>query len=121
MIAYRYIIENQTIETFDINTIPDGIKYETIQVQMVDEVVEVPQEVQLWRLRTILKLLGLETEIVTALNNLDEPMKTAALNIWEYGTTVERGSQTVLLLQTVLQLSEEEVNNIFIQANNIKL
>ena len=86
-----------------------------------NEVIEVPQEVQLWRIRVILKLSQMEQVIETALNGLQEPTKTGALYIWNYGTTIERHSQTVQLLQYVLGLTDTQVDNIFIQANNIQL
>jgi hypothetical protein len=79
----------------------------------------VPDEVQLWRVRTVLKLLGMEQVIEVALNSLPEPTKTGALYIWNYGTTVERNSQTVLLLQSVLGLTDAQTDDIFIQAQNI--
>jgi hypothetical protein len=82
---------------------------------------QTPQEVQLWRIRTVLKLTQLETAIEGALANLPEPSKTAANYIWNYGTTVERSSQTVLLLQSVLQLTDEQVDDLFIQADEIAL
>jgi hypothetical protein len=82
---------------------------------------QVPQEVQLWRIRTILKLTQLETQIEDALNTLPEPSKTAANYIWNYGTTVERNSQTVLLIQTTLQLTDEQVDDLFTQAQQIIL
>lgn len=81
----------------------------------------VPSEVQLWRIRTILKLSSLEQVVETALDNLQEPQKTGALYIWNYGTTVERNSQTVLLLQSVLGLTDAQTDDIFIQANNISI
>jgi hypothetical protein len=81
----------------------------------------VSQEVQLWRIRTVLKLMQLETQIETVLSNLPEPTKTAANYIWNYGTTVERNSQTVLLIQATLQLTNEQVDDIFIQAEQILL
>jgi hypothetical protein len=81
----------------------------------------VPQEVQLWRIRTILKSMRFEDSIQTVLNNLEEPTKTAALCIWNYGSTVERNSQTVAMLKTALQLTDEQVDEMFIEANNIKL
>ena len=77
------------------------------------------KETQLWRLRTILKLMNLETTIEDSLNQLDEPNKTAAKNVWNYGTTVERYSQTVLFIQSVLQMTDKQVNEIFIQAEAI--
>lgn len=81
----------------------------------------VAQEVQLWRVRTILRLMDLETTIATALDNLQEPTKTAAKTIWEFGTTIERQSQTVLFLQSVLQMTNDQVDNIFIQAEAISI
>ena len=82
---------------------------------------QVPPEVQLWRIRTVLKLTQLEAQIETVLNNLPEPSKTAANYIWNYGTTVERTSQTVLLIQTTLQLTDKQVDDLFIQAEQILL
>jgi len=81
----------------------------------------VPQEVQLWRIRTIIKLLQLETQIESAIDAMPEPTKTAATYIWKYGTTVERSSQTILLLQSAIQLTDEQVDDLFIQAEQILL
>ena len=91
-----------------------------------DEIVEatkpiVPTEVQLWRVRTVLRLMQLEETIATALEQLEEPTKTGAKTIWEFGTTIERNSQTVLFLQYVLQMSDEQVDEIFIQAEAIAI
>lgn len=83
--------------------------------------ITVPFEVQLWRIRTVLKLMQLETQIESAIDAMPEPSKTAATYIWKYGTTVERASQTVLLLQSVLQLTDEQVDDLFIQADAILL
>ena len=81
----------------------------------------VTDEVQLWRIRTILKLLNLETQVENILNNLPEPSKTAANYIWNYGTTVERNSQTVVLIQNALEMTNEQIDDLFIQANQIVL
>ena len=78
-----------------------------------------PTEVQLWRIRTILKLMNLETTIESALNQLEEPTKTAAKNVWNYGTTIERYSQTVLFIQSVTQMTDDQVDEIFQQAEAI--
>lgn len=104
---------NQTTQVF----------YEGATQEEIDEAnkPEVPSEVQLWRIRTILKVSGMETAIETELNNLQEPQKTAALYIWNYGTTVERYSQTVLLLQSILGLTDAQTDDIFIQAQNISI
>jgi len=80
-----------------------------------------PTEVQLWRVRTILKLNNLETTIESALNQLDEPTQTAAKNVWNYGTTIERYSQTVLFIQSVTQMTDDQVDEIFQQAEAIQI
>ena len=83
--------------------------------------VECPAEVALWKIRVILKVMQLEDVVANALENLEEPTKTAALYIWSYGTAIDRDSQTIAFLQSVLQLTNEQVDEIFIQANALKL
>ena len=34
MIKYKYTLENQTIETIDLNSIPSGLSYETIEFEL---------------------------------------------------------------------------------------
>ena len=78
-----------------------------------------PLEIALWRLRVILRIMNLETDIDTALELLQEPNRTAAKYIWEYGTVIERYSPTVLFIQSQLGLTDLQVDSIFIQANAI--
>ena len=84
-------------------------------------VTECPIEVALWKIRVVLKLMQLEDVVANALNNLEEPTKTAALYIWNYGTAVDRDSQTITYIQNVLQLTNQQVDDIFIQANSLIL
>lgn len=95
--------------------LPEYVQYVDVQPATV------PFEVQLWRIRTVLKLMQLEAQIESAIETMPEPSKTAATYIWKFGTTVERASQTVLLLQSVLQLTDEQVDDLFIQADAILL
>jgi hypothetical protein len=97
--------------------------YETATFEEIAEAKkpEVPLEVPLWRVRVILKLIGKEEIIEQALNQLEEPTRTAAMYIWQHGNVVERNSNTVLFLQSVIEMTNEEVDNIFIQANLITL
>jgi hypothetical protein len=80
-----------------------------------------PAEVQLWRLRTILNLINLIPTIESALDQLEEPTQTAAKSVWNYGTTVERYSQTVLFIQSVTQMTDDQVDEIFQQAEAIQI
>jgi hypothetical protein len=101
---------------FDTRTFYDGATPAEIEQAFKDKT---PAESQLWRVRTILKLMNLEATIESALDQLDEPTKTAAKNVWNYGTTVERYSQTVLFIQSVTQMSDYQVDEIFQQAEAI--
>jgi hypothetical protein len=101
---------------FDTREFYEGATPEEIDQAFKDKT---PNEVQLWRVRTILKLMDLETTIESALEQLDEPNKTAAKNVWNYGTTVERNSQTVLFIQSVTGMTDDQVDEIFQQAEAI--
>jgi hypothetical protein len=92
-----------------------------IEELVIGEVVEVPIEVALWKIRFVLKQMGLEDIVTTAMSQLPEPQKTAADYIWNYGNAIDRHSNTVLFIQSALQMTDIEVDNIFISANGIVL
>jgi hypothetical protein len=101
---------------FDTREFYEGATPEEIEQAFRDKT---PSEVQLWRVRTILNLINLIYTIESALDQLDEPTKTAAKNVWNYGTTIERYSQTVLFIQSVTQMTDDQVDEIFQQAEAI--
>ncbi len=123
MIIYEYNIENTYHSTDDITKIPEGVEYTSREyVEPIEETdTEVPQEVALWKIRVILKVMGLEELISNAFELLEEPNKTAAKYIFDYGTAIERYSPTVLFLQQALEMTNEQVNEMFIKANEIIL
>ena len=103
---------------FDTREFYEGATPEEIDQAFRDKT---PTESQLWRIRTILNLMNLVPTIESALDQLEEPTKTAAKNVWNYGTTIERYSQTVLFIQSVTQMSEDQVDEIFQQAEAIQI
>jgi len=113
--SHRSVVNYPELFEISEDELPEYIQYVDVQPPTV------PFEVQLWRIRTVLKLMQLETQIESAIDAMPEPSKTAATYIWKFGTTVERSSQTVLLLQSVLQLTDEQVDDLFIQADAILL
>jgi hypothetical protein len=112
---HRSVVNYPDLFEISEDELPEYIQYVDVQPPTV------PFEVQLWRIRTVLKLMQLEAQIESAIDAMPEPSKTAATYIWKFGTTVERSSQTVLLLQSVLQLTDEQVDDLFIQADAILL
>jgi len=81
----------------------------------------VPFEVPLWSMRTVLKQSNLFDAIIGAIQTLDEPTRSIALDYLEYGNYIERHSNTVGMIQQITQLSETQVDDLFINANSIKL
>lgn len=103
---------------FDTREFYDGATPDEIEQAFKDKT---PAESQLWRVRTILNLMNLIPTIESALDQLQEPTKTAAKNVWNYGTTIERYSQTVLFIQSVTQMTDDQVDEIFQQAEAIQI
>lgn len=84
-----------------------------------------PAQVPLWCLRTVIKLMGLFNQVNQAIENMpsntEEEMqkKIAAWEGWEYGNTVARHSYTTSFVQNVLNLSDDQVDQIFINADKV--
>lgn len=82
--------------------------------------VYVPNEVPTWRLRAILAIGGKETDVQNAIDTLPEPNKTIAQRAWDYGSNTERNSQTVAFIKGVLSLTDAQVDQYFIDADNLQ-
>jgi hypothetical protein len=118
---YRLIYEDGSWrETLDYDEALQHGNYETITEEIVNTI-GVPSEVALWKLRFILNQMGLEQSVTDAINLLEEPQRKAATYIWNFGTAVDRDSNTVIFIKTALGFTEQEVDDIFIQANSIQL
>jgi len=101
----------------------DKVFYDNANQTQIDDSIKalVPNEVERWKIVAILQLTNNYQNIVDAINQLEEPTKTIALTHLENGESVVRTSQTVLFIQSVLQMTDEQVDEIFINANNINL
>ncbi len=89
-----------------------------------EEIIEVrviPEQVPVWCIKVILHEMGLLTTVEAALNQLEEPSKTRANYIWNFGNFILRDSLTVAFIGQVLQKNKQEIDEIFINANNIEL
>lgn len=105
----QFLINGGTVETSNLYSEEEELSFNT------------PSEVPLWKLRFILSQMGLEQSIVDAIEKLSEPQKTAATYIWNYGNSIDRYSSTVQFIQHILSLTENQVNSIYKQANNLIL
>lgn len=92
-------------------------------VEVPDVVVKepVPQSVPLWCLRTILRSMGLLAQVKEIIAQMpDGVQKIAAEEGLEYSNTVLRSSPTTLFIKQVLNLTDEQVDEIFINADKVE-
>ena len=117
-LRYRYIQDEEILAEVDNPTI---VQFDPVLSQITPiEVWVCPEEVQLWRLRTILKAQGLFTTVQTVIDNIPDPtLKLAAEEGFEYGNVVSRTSPIMLIVQQGLSLTDGQVDQIFIAAEQI--
>ena len=118
-LRYRYIQDGEIIAEIDN---PEFATFNPILSQITPiEVWVCPEEVQLWRLRTILKAQGLFTATQTVIANIPDPLlKLAAEEGFEYGNVVSRTSPIMQIVQQGLGLTDDQVDQIFIAAEQIE-
>ena len=80
----------------------------------------VPFQVPTWRLRAVLALNSKESDVQNAIDTLPDPNKTIAQRAWDFGSNTERTSQTVAFIKGVLNLTDAEVDQYFIDAENLQ-
>jgi hypothetical protein len=117
MQKYVYKInENTSIETFDINSIPNGVEYETIEFEIEEEKPIVPQVITRRQFKIALAILGKnENDILNGINQLPEPTKTIALISYTEAGTFERSNPELIFVgKTFLQMTDEQIDNIFV-------
>jgi hypothetical protein len=87
----------------------------------------VPVRVTRWQLRAQLAIQGLEANVTAAINALpdstqaEQEFKIKAQYAWDYSNNIERNSPTVSMIQAVLSLTNQEVDDIFVNAYSIDI
>ena len=88
----------------------------------VPEKVEEPIIVAAWQLRLQLTKMGLNTFVDDIINTMVDPeLQMKVRVVWEYGNTIKSDSPLIEMMRHEMQLSKEEVREIFTIANNIEL
>ena len=76
----------------------------------------IPQQVPMWAVRTVLQNDGLFDQAQALIEaSTDNGLK----NVWEYGNFADRNSNAIAALAAALGLNSEQVDQMFIDANNL--
>jgi hypothetical protein len=101
---------------FDRNT-------DCVRIDIVDEpdsaAPEQAREVANWRIVAILTLMGLDDDVNNMIDSFQEPDRTIAKMGYQRGNTIDRTSPIVFAIQQALNLTNQQVDEIFSQAENI--
>lgn len=80
--------------------------------------VYVPQQVPMWTVRVVLKNNNLFDAAQAAIDaSNDEALKA----VWEYGNNANRNSPAINSLAAALNLTSQQVDNMFIEANELNV
>lgn len=77
----------------------------------------VPSSVPMWAVRTILQNHDLFEQADTLINSSSD---NALKNIWNYGNFADRGSIYIQSLASQLQLTNEQVDQLFLEAGSLQ-
>lgn len=116
-------------DTEDIHTFFDGKKEHPleeycltktiapyIKPEEVHEVVFIPTSITQRQCRLMLHKMGKYKEVVTFIENSeDDEIKIE----WEYASTIERNNPLVSHLGTQLELTKEQLDNLFVEASKL--
>jgi len=78
----------------------------------------VPFQVPMWAVRTVLQNDGLFDQAQALIN---ETSDVALKNVWEYGNFADRNSRAINVLAIELGLTDAQVDQMFIDANNLSV
>ncbi len=81
----------------------------------------VPREIPNWRAKVVLATMGLLTAVEAVINALPEPEKTIVSLAWNSDAKLARKGKTVTQLASILNLSDQQLDELFIAAEAIEL
>jgi hypothetical protein len=121
------IIPESTVKSLGFGTMFNGTEWLIFEskeeAEQYEPVIDTEEnkEVELWRIKGVLTLMGRIDEVDVAIEKLPDPQKMLAKFVWLNGNVLNSQSDTVKLVQASLGLTDEEKDSIFEQAAAIKL
>lgn len=87
--------------------------------EVLPPAIPVPASITMRQARLQLHAIGKLSAVQEAINQLPEPPKTSAQIEWDYASVVERVSPFVALLTPALGLSDEQMDDLFREAEKL--
>ena len=112
--CYEYV-NNQIQLKADWEAIKEGIEAEAAGQVQNEQGVYVPQSLTARQARLALHNIGKLADVPAAIAALPEPQKTNAEIEWEYATHIERSNPFVDVLADALQLTDEQIDQLFVE------
>lgn len=114
----KTIIDVQTGKQITVDMTVEEISADLDQQHTIQTELEayVPSKVPMWAIRTVLEnanLIEQSQKFIITSNNI------IFKNIWEYGNFIERTSSIINYLKDALKLSDEQIDQIFRDADNL--
>lgn len=124
MIRYTVAYENKKLSTFDEAQADQwlvtfgGVK--TSEEVTEDQSVDIPQVVTPRQMRVALIMSGISIASIEAMiDSLPEPDQSVVRTTWEYSTTFERQNPILNSMVGNLNLTQDDVDNLFILAESL--
>lgn len=76
----------------------------------------IPQQAPMWAVRTVLQNENLFDQAQAL---IDASTDNALKNVWEYGNFADRNSTSIVSLGTALGLTSEQIDDLFVKANEL--
>lgn len=82
----------------------------------------VPEKISKLQLKVQLVLMGFDLQLIEdAIKQLPEPQRTIAMLAWTDATNIHRDNSFITMIAQILQLTEKQVDQIFIEGEKIRL
>lgn len=81
----------------------------------------VPREVPNWRVKVILSSMGMLDRVDAFIDSLPEPQRAVAFHAWNGDARISRKSATVAALASAMQLTDEQLDAMFMQAEALEI
>lgn len=83
---------------------------------------QVPEKISKLQLKVQLVMMGYDLQLIEdAIKQLTEPHRTIAMLAWTDATNIHRDNSFITMVAQILQLTEKQVDQIFIEGEKIKL